>query len=168
MLGNIITMSRMFAAAKFSNNKLLIKLFVLISIFKYKPCIFWIVVHTSDIFNLVSGSKQIILEIRSVALSTQVAPVIPRFGIRTGRPILSTDFIQSAINTSRTAIMNTNSVPNGFMLWFVLFNKHVVSVRTFGVMYDHTLSKLANHQIIHKATNKVGCQPGDFLRGLCG
>ena len=43
-------------------------------------------------------------------------------------------------------------------------------------MYDHTFSKLANHQIKREATHKVGCQPGDcicmvpliFLRGLCG
>ena len=42
-------------------------------------------------------------------------------------------------------------------------------------MYDHTFSKLANHQIIHQATHKVGCQPGGlrvvtsvFLRVLCG
>ena len=30
-------------------------------------------------------------------------------------------------------------------------------------MYDHTLSKLANDQIRHQATHKVGCQPGDFI-----
>ena len=30
-------------------------------------------------------------------------------------------------------------------------------------MYDHTFSKLANHQIRHQATNKVGCQPGDCI-----
>ena len=42
-------------------------------------------------------------------------------------------------------------------------------------MYDHTLSKLANHQIRCQATHKVSCQSGDlhmvtliFLRGLCG
>ena len=42
-------------------------------------------------------------------------------------------------------------------------------------MYDHTFSKLANHQSRHQATHKVGCQPGDciimatsiFLKGLC-
>ena len=38
-----------------------------------------------------------------------------------------------------------------------------ISVRTFSVMYDHTLSKLANHQIRHQATHKVGCQLGDFI-----
>ena len=42
---------------------------------------------------------------------------------------------------------------------------------TFGVMYDHAFSELANHQ----ATHKVGSQPGDcfwslliFLMSLCG
>ena len=41
-------------------------------------------------------------------------------------------------------------------------------------MYGHSVSKLANHQIRHQATHKVGCQPGDcmftliFLWGLCG
>ena len=52
----------------------------------------------------------------------------------------------------------------------------LVSVRTFGIMYDHTFfSKLANHQIRHQATYNVGCQPGDctmvtliFCRGLYG
>ena len=28
-------------------------------------------------------------------------------------------------------------------------------------MYGHTLSKLANLQIRHQATHKVGCQPGE-------
>ena len=47
-------------------------------------------------------------------------------------------------------------------------------MRTFGVMYDHTFSKLATHQVRCQATQRVGCQPGDcilslkiFLRGLC-
>ena len=30
-------------------------------------------------------------------------------------------------------------------------------------MYDHTYSTLANHQIKHQATHKVGCQPGDCI-----
>ena len=40
-------------------------------------------------------------------------------------------------------------------------------------MYDHTFSKIANHQIRHQATYKVGCQPGDciwsfqFSSGVC-
>ena len=40
-------------------------------------------------------------------------------------------------------------------------------------MYDHTFSKLANHQIRHQATLEVGCQPGDciwslqFSSGVC-
>ena len=46
------------------------------------------------------------------------------------------------------------------------------AVRTFGVMYDHTFSKLGNHQTSHQDRHKVGCQPGDvtsiFLTGLCG
>ena len=32
-------------------------------------------------------------------------------------------------------------------------------------MYDHTFYKLANQQIRHQATHKVGCQPGDFAYG---
>ena len=46
-------------------------------------------------------------------------------------------------------------------------------MRTFGVMYDHTFSKLANHQIRHQATHKVGCQPGaciwsfQYSSGVC-
>ena len=50
------------------------------------------------------------------------------------------------------------------------------SLRTFGVMYDHTFYKQV--QIKHQATHKVGCQPGDsaygqfnlsiFLWALCG
>ena len=53
----------------------------------------------------------------------------------------------------------------------------VISVRTFGVLYGYTISKLTNHQIRHQqATHKVGCRPGDcicmvtliFPRGLCG
>ena len=30
-------------------------------------------------------------------------------------------------------------------------------------MYDHTFYKLANAQIRHKATHRVGCQPGDSI-----
>ena len=33
-------------------------------------------------------------------------------------------------------------------------------------MYDHTFSKLANHQIRHQITHKVGCQPDDCMRPL--
>ena len=29
-------------------------------------------------------------------------------------------------------------------------------------MYVHYFSKLANHQIRHQATHKVGCQPDDY------
>ena len=39
----------------------------------------------------------------------------------------------------------------------------MVSVRTFSVMYDHPFSKFSNHPIRHKATHKVGCQPGDCI-----
>ena len=39
-------------------------------------------------------------------------------------------------------------------------------VWTFSVMYDHTFSKLANHQIKHQTTHKVGCQPGDCMWSL--
>ena len=35
--------------------------------------------------------------------------------------------------------------------------------KTFGVMYDHTFSNLANHQIRHQGTHKVDCQPGDCI-----
>ena len=35
--------------------------------------------------------------------------------------------------------------------------------KDIGVMYDYTFSKLANHQIRHQATQKVGCQPGDCM-----
>ena len=45
-------------------------------------------------------------------------------------------------------------------LSFVLFND-MVSVRTFGVMYDHTLFYATHHQIKHQATRNVDCQPGD-------
>ena len=51
-----------------------------------------------------------------------------------------------------------------FKNWFGLVyvaKWHLVSVRTFSVMYDHAFSKLANHQIRHQAAHKVGCQPGD-------
>ena len=53
-------------------------------------------------------------------------------------------------------------------VWFALFYFFclMVSARTFGVMYEHTLSKLANHQIRHQATFKVGCQPGDCIWSL--
>ena len=43
---------------------------------------------------------------------------------------------------------------------------HLVSERIFGVMYDHTCSELANHQIRHQATHKVGCLPGDCIWSL--
>ena len=33
-------------------------------------------------------------------------------------------------------------------------------------MYDLTFSELANHQIRHQATHKVGCQPGDCVLSL--
>ena len=33
-------------------------------------------------------------------------------------------------------------------------------------MHDHTSSKLANHQIRHQATHKVGCRPGDCIWSL--
>ena len=39
------------------------------------------------------------------------------------------------------------------------------SVRTFGVMHDHTLSQLANQQVRHQATHKLRCQPGDCIYG---
>ena len=29
-------------------------------------------------------------------------------------------------------------------------------------MYDHAFSKLANHQIRHQVTRKIGYQPGDI------
>ena len=52
---------------------------------------------------------------------------------------------------------------------------HLASVRTFSVMYDHTFSKLANHQIRHQATQESGLSAWwlhmvtlIFLRGLCG
>ena len=58
---------------------------------------------------------------------------------------------------------------------FAMFNGiWSVSVRTFGVIYDHTFSMLADHQIRHKATHKMGCQLGDCTWlfnlpwGLCG
>ena len=38
---------------------------------------------------------------------------------------------------------------------------HLVSERTFDIIYNITLPHLANHQIWHQATCKVGCQPGD-------
>ena len=38
--------------------------------------------------------------------------------------------------------------------------------KDFGVMYDHNISKLANHQTRHQATNKVGCLPGDYTEAL--
>ena len=38
--------------------------------------------------------------------------------------------------------------------------------KTFSVMYDHPFSKLANHQIRHYATPKVGCQPCDCIWSL--
>ena len=41
--------------------------------------------------------------------------------------------------------------------------RHLDSVNTFGVMYDHTFSKLANNQIRHYSTQKMGCQPGDCI-----
>ena len=42
----------------------------------------------------------------------------------------------------------------------------LISVRTFSVMCDHIFSKLANHQISHQATHKLGCQPGDCIWSL--
>ena len=33
-------------------------------------------------------------------------------------------------------------------------------------MFDHTFSELANHQIKHQATHKVGYQPGDCIWSL--
>ena len=33
-------------------------------------------------------------------------------------------------------------------------------------MYDHTFSRLANHQVRHQATHKVGCHPGDCIWSL--
>ena len=35
--------------------------------------------------------------------------------------------------------------------------------RTFGVMYEHNFSKVANHHIRYQARHKVGCQPGDCI-----
>ena len=43
---------------------------------------------------------------------------------------------------------------------------HLISERVFGAKYDHTFSKLANHQIRHQATHKVGCQLGDCIWSL--
>ena len=50
---------------------------------------------------------------------------------------------------------------NGQDLCCYKCHPQLVWVRTFGVMYGHTLSMLANHQIRHNATHKVSCQPGD-------
>ena len=36
----------------------------------------------------------------------------------------------------------------------------------FSVMYEHTFSKLANHQIRHQVTHTVGGQPGDCIWSL--
>ena len=58
--------------------------------------------------------------------------------------------------------------------WVCVVQWHLVSVRTFGVMYDHALSKLVSHQIRHEA---IQSEPSAwwlhmvklfFLRGLCG
>ena len=43
---------------------------------------------------------------------------------------------------------------------------HLVLVKTFSVIYDHTLSLLANHPSRHKATSKICCHPGDCIRYL--
>ena len=50
--------------------------------------------------------------------------------------------------------------------WVCVVECHLVSVRTFSVMYDHTFLKLAHYQIRHQATHKVGCQPGHCTRSL--
>ena len=42
------------------------------------------------------------------------------------------------------------------MGWVCVVKWHLVSVRTFGVMDDHTFSKLAHHQIRRQATHKSG------------
>ena len=47
-------------------------------------------------------------------------------------------------------------------LWFCDVQWHLVSVRTFGVMYGPTFFFACNHQSRHLATHKVGCQPGDY------
>ena len=64
----------------------------------------------------------------------------------------------------------------GWLGWVCVVWWHLVSVKTYGVMYDHTFSELPNHQIIHQATHiQLRGQPGDciwglliFLRCLCG
>ena len=47
------------------------------------------------------------------------------------------------------------------MVWFGFV---LVSVRTFGVIYD--LFLLSNNQIRHQATHKVGCQSGVHIQSL--
>ena len=45
--------------------------------------------------------------------------------------------------------------------WFFLMTTDLS--KEFGVIYDHAFSKIANHQIRHETTHKVGCQFGDSL-----
>ena len=46
----------------------------------------------------------------------------------------------------------------------MMYNKILNTKKS--VMYDHTFSKLAKHQIRHQATHTVGCQPGDCIWSL--
>ena len=50
----------------------------------------------------------------------------------------------------------------GFVLFIDTWSQEGHSV----IMHDHTFSKLANHQIRHQATHKVGCQSGDCAWSL--
>ena len=107
---NITAMSRISSAnsAKFLLKKTIYRTFYAIAIFEHKPWISWILLQTSDIFNLVSESKQSILDISSVVSLIQVPPLMPRFGIRAGRPTLIIAFIKSDKYTLPTAMISTN------------------------------------------------------------
>ena len=65
--------------------------------------------------------------------------------------------------TSKAILLTSTASERGLVcvVWW-----HLVSVRTFGVMYDHTFFLTCNCQIRYQATHKMGCQPGVCIWSL--
>ena len=87
-----------------------------------------------------------------------------KFGVAKISEVHLSAFIYKLFHEHFPSIVGTITAWNLFRVGFVLLM--TLSVRTFGVMYDQTFSSLANYQIRHQATHKVGCEPGECIWSL--
>ena len=70
------------------------------------------------------------------------------------------------VNSTRTDHQRDQQANLVGLYIYMKLQLHLISTTTFGVMFDHTFSELANQQIKHQGTHEVGCQPGDCIWSL--